>query len=323
MATSRNPIAATTIGNSGPSNRAYGVDTVINPTSEVSIAGYAAKTDSPGKSGSDLSYRGRLDWNADRYGLQAEHLAVEPNFNPEVGFLRRTSFERSFGQLRFSPRPHWRGIRKVYYMVSEDYIADTTGRPESKALQGTYQMDLDNSDTWNVQVSHNYERLTKAFEVGKNVSEPIGEYSFDEVRATYTLGPQRHVSGSVTAAHGGFYDSTLSELTWRGRVELSQRFFTEPTVSWNRVTGPHGDADSNLMSVRGTYSVSPRMFVSALTQYQSRTDNVTINARFRWEYLPGSELFVVYSDGRTTLGSGFPDIQSRSFVIKITRLFRW
>jgi hypothetical protein len=65
------------------------------------------------------------------------------------------------------------------------------------------------------------------------------------------------------------------------------------------------------------------MFVSVLVQYQSRVDTVTTNARFRWEYLPGSELFVVYSDGRSTLTSGFPELQTRSFVVKMTRLMRW
>ena len=39
--------------------------------------------------------------------------------------------------------------------------------------------------------------------------------------------------------------------------------------------------------------------------------------------MPGSELFVVYSDGRTTLNEGFPQVESRSFVVKVTRLLRW
>jgi hypothetical protein len=84
-----------------------------------------------------------------------------------------------------------------------------------------------------------------------------------------------------------------------------------------------GEADTNLVSSRLTYTLSPRMFVAALLQYQSRTDSLSTNARFRWEYLPGSELFVVYSDGRDTLRRGFPEIVNRSFVVKATRLFRW
>jgi hypothetical protein len=58
-------------------------------------------------------------------------------------------------------------------------------------------------------------------------------------------------------------------------------------------------------------------------QYQSRTDSMSTNARFRWEYQPGSEVFVVYSDGRNTLGPGFPDLDNRSVVVKLTKLFRY
>ena len=66
------------------------------------------------------------------------------------------------------------------------------------------------------------------------------------------------------------------------------------------------------------------MFVSALLQYTSATEQASTNARFRWEYQPGSELFVVYTDGRTTEQGGFPPpLQNRSLVVKVTRLFRW
>ena len=145
-----------------------------------------------------------------------------------------------------------------------------------------------------------------------------------QTHATYTLGQQRHYSGSLTAGYSQFYGGTLAELTWNGRVELNKQFYLEPQLSWNRVDVPQGKANSNLYSTRATYTLSTHMFVSALVQYQSRTDSVTTNARWRWEYLPGSELFVVYSDGRTTLNSqGYPDLQNRSFVVKVTRLLRW
>jgi Domain of unknown function (DUF5916) len=318
IVTRRDP--ATGVG--GSPNLAYGVDTTINPTSEISMLGYAAKTESGDRPGDDSSYRGRFDWNADRYGLQAEHLFVGAAFNPEVGFLRRTAFRRSFGQARFSPRPGWRGVRKIFYEASADYITDTANRPESKELQATYRMELENSDIWSVDVTENYERLVTRFEVGENVFVPPGEYEFNQVRGTYTLGQQRRVSGSIVVAGGGFYEGTLTELTWRGRVEFSGQFYVEPTISWNHVDVPWGADDTNLFSTRATYTISPRMFASALIQYQSRVHSVATNARFRWEYLPGSELFVVYSDGRTTLTEGFPGLENRSIVVKVTRLFR-
>ena len=55
-----------------------------------------------------------------------------------------------------------------------------------------------------------------------------------------------------------------------------------------------------------TYSMTPLMFVSALIQYNSGINAVSTNARFRWEYRPGSELFVVYNEERNTLTRSFP-----------------
>ena len=50
---------------------------------------------------------------------------------------------------------------------------------------------------------------------------------------------------------------------------------------------------------------------------------LTSSARLRWEYTGGSELFVVYSDGRDTRNVGFPGLLNRTFAIKATRLFRF
>jgi hypothetical protein len=156
----------------------------------------------------------------------------------------------------------------------------------------------------------------------RNVVIPAGGYNFTQVRGSYTFGPQRKVSGTATARTGGFYEGTLRELSWRGRIEFSPQLYAEPTVSWNHIDVPSGRANANLVSSRLTYTLSPRMFLSALVQYQSRTESVSTNARFRSEYRPGSELFLVYSDGRTTLTRGIPDLQNRSFVAKVTRLFQ-
>jgi hypothetical protein len=138
------------------------------------------------------------------------------------------------------------------------------------------------------------------------------------------MGLQRRVSGGLALSYGGFYDGTLTEASWRGRIEFSPQLYLEPSLSYNRVEGPYGSGNSNLVSSRLTYTVTPRMFVAALVQYQSRFQSVSTNVRFRWEYQLGSELFVVYSDGRTTTNSAwFPEMQNRSVVVKLTKLFRW
>jgi hypothetical protein len=45
--------------------------------------------------------------------------------------------------------------------------------------------------------------------------------------------------------------------------------------------------------------------------------------RLRWEYRPGSELFVVFNEQRDTLAPRFPALANRAAIVKINRMFRF
>jgi hypothetical protein len=57
--------------------------------SNLTFATYYAGTRTEGTDKQTSSYRGQMEYRGDRYGLQLERLAIDPKFNPEVGFLRR------------------------------------------------------------------------------------------------------------------------------------------------------------------------------------------------------------------------------------------
>ena len=67
------------------------------------------------------------------------------------------------------------------------------------------------------------------------------------------------------------------------------------------------------------------MFFSGLVQYNTADDALSSNLRFRWEYSPGSELFIVYTEERDTdplRPTRIGELRNRGFVVKINRLFR-
>ena len=79
----------------------------------------------------------------------------------------------------------------------------------------------------------------------------------------------------------------------------------------------------SLVSSRVTYTMTPLMFTTALIQYNQGASSLAANVRFRWEYQPGSEVFVVFNESRDTLARGFPDLTNRAFIVKINRVFRY
>ena len=175
-----------------------------------------------------------------------------------------------------------------------------------------------------VEVAQNYESLDKPFEVSPGVLIPVGGYRFNELHMLYNFGPQRPLSANLIYEYGQFYNGTRQSLgVSRGRVQLTPQLSVEPSLTLNVVKMPEGDFTSTLLTTRATFTVTPRMSTSALVQYNSSASSVSTNVRFRWEYQPGSDLFVVLTDNRDTVPSGFPELRNRAFIVKLTRLFRF
>ena len=67
------------------------------------------------------------------------------------------------------------------------------------------------------------------------------------------------------------------------------------------------------------------MFLSGLVQHNSSRDTFSTNFRFRWEWSPGSELFIVYTEDLDTdplMPDRTTDLRNRGLVIKINRLLQ-
>ena len=306
----------------------YGVDGLFSFFDNLDINTYWAKTTTPGLPGDDLSYRGQLNYNGDRYGVQAERLVVGDNFRPDVGFLRRDDFERSFGSFRFSPRPtSIARIRKLTWAGQIDYVTDRSGMLETREAEGRFGIEFENTDQFTTSYTRSFEFLEQPFLIASGVTIPVGGYDFQNVQASFTLADQRRLAGRISVQHGSFFSGTKTTVGFaQGQLELTPRLSLEPSYSYNRVKLPQGAFTTQVARARTTFTMTPLMFVSALAQYNSSSNSLSTNLRLRWEYSPGSELFVVYNEDRDTdpvLPDRFSDLRNRALVIKINRLFRF
>jgi hypothetical protein len=313
-------------------SQAYGLDASFAFYQNITLGGYYARTGygsgnvAGGLRSENDSYQARFDYAPDRYGARAEYLKVGKNFNPEVGFLRRTDFTRSFALARFSPRPqNMKAVRKFTYEGSLEYVENGVRQLESRQQTGRFGIELQNSDRFTFEVNNNYEMLVAPFEVQRGVFIPPGAYGFADTTASYNFGQQRRVSGNLAVQRGRFYDGDITTVSFSGaRVSVLKQLSFEPRVSVTHVELPVGTFTTRLLGTRADYGFSPRMFASALVQYSSSDRTFSSNLRFRWEYRPGSEFFLVWTDEHDTWQAR-PNtrLRSRAFVAKITRLLRF
>ncbi len=302
-----------------------GLDTTLAFYNNLVFDAYWARTPND-SSGDHDSYRTRFEYSGDRYGLIAERLAIGDAFHPEVGFVRRADVRRSFGQLRFSPRPkRSRIVRKYSSTGSIDYVENAIGRLDTRNVLGQVGIDFQNSDTLSAAYSSTYEFIPAPLRLAPGVIVPVAGYDYASVAGSYGFGAQRtFASGTATLEHGTFYGGHKTTLTIaRARSNVPPHLSIEPSYSLNKVNLPQGSFTTNLVGSRVTYMMTPLMFTSALVQYNSVSHSISANLRLRWEYQPGSELFIVYNEQRDTLPTGFPLLSNRAFIVKVNRLFRF
>jgi hypothetical protein len=305
------------------SNQAYGVDGAFSFYQNINLSAYYARSEIRNITRDNDSYQAKFDYAADRYGARLDYLKVGDNFNPEVGFVRRDDFKRSLAQLRFSPRPaNSRRVRKYSWQGTLDYIETVAGVLETRQHAGNFNVEFNNSDRFNVDVNRNYEFLAAPFRVG-GVVIPIGEYDFNDATVSYNFGQQRPVSGNLSLTVGQFYDGDITTVGFsQGRVSVTKRFSLEPSFSVSRVELPGGRFTTSVVRSRVDYGFSPRMFASGLLQYSRADQTFSSNLRYRWEYRPGSEFFLVWTDEQDTRPRGL-GLRNRAFVVKMTRLLRF
>src|SRR5690606_36547341 len=112
-----------------------------------------------------------------------------------------------------------------------------------------------------------------------------------------------------------------------GRIEVSPRISLEPSLEFNWLDLPQesepGEFDQHVARTRATYTMSPRAYVSGLVQYSTGSETLSGNFRIRWEWAPGSEFFIVYTEDRDAapLGDRWSELSTRGLAIKVTRLF--
>ena len=275
------------VGQSGAgSNGLYGIDSTFGFFDNLNINTYWARSQTTGRSGRDVSFRGQLDLQGDRYGAQLEHLVVGDNFNPEVGFLRRDDIRRSFGLLRFSPRP--KSIRSVRKFSGTALDGVRGGRhgpsPDARVERGIRHRvpeQRPRSASTSPTPTSSCRACLRSRPASRCRSAAI---SYDNVHLQMNLG-QRRTTERLFRDRSRHVLQRPQDGDQREPRADERRIaaVARAGVSAQLVDLAEGSFTNQLIGSRVTYTMTPMMFTSALLQYNSSSHAVSANVRLRWE----------------------------------------
>ena len=146
---------------------------------------------------------------------------------------------------------------------------------ESRELSGSLQVDLQSGDSATAEYTQNYELVRRPFTITRGERRAGRRATSSRIcRLAYSLGQQHRLAGTATFETGTFYGGDKRTVSFRGRGMITIPFAVEPTMSFNWIDLPGGSFLTKLVSTRTTYTMTPRMYVSALVQYNVRDHGV-------------------------------------------------
>ena len=304
-------------------NRTYAVDGRVGLGQNGQVAGFLAKTSTPGLEADDHAYNLAWDYNSERWRFTLGYVEVAEDFNPEVGFLRRggRGFRNVDSGFSFITRPkNFLKLQQIRPHATFNRFWLFDGFEESSFLHLDNDLEFNDSSliktAWNITG----EGVIEAFEIADGVMVPVGSYDHHEAQISYESNRGAPVSVGLRTRVGGFFGGHRA--TWGPTLNIRTGDAFNAAIEWSRndVDLPGGHFIANLTSARVAYNFTPRRFVQALIQYNDSADLWSTNLRLGLLGQANTGLFLVYNDTRG-LHETIPAGGGRSLILKFSQMF--
>lgn len=289
-------------------NNTYAIDGRWGIGDEITVSGYLAQTETPGRRGDDQAGSLRFGWNSQAWTNHVAYSKVGENFNPEVGFLRRSNYEKFDFMIfnRTRPADLWGLFELRPHMYHRSYFS-ADGYHESGFTHIDNHFEWHNGLEIHTGINLTHEGVREPFEINKGTFVPVGEYDHKESQLVFMTDRKKALSGSVKSFIGGFYGGDRVAVETKVNYRLGDAFTAALTWSHNDIELPAfaamddrpasiGDFEVNVVRLRLGYSFSPKILIQALVQSDDRSDLVATNLRFSWLQAANAGLFLVYNE---------------------------
>jgi hypothetical protein len=287
------------------------------------LRGYYAKTWSPGLTGENAAFGGRLTYANNWFNLYAGHGVTERNFNAEIGFVTRTDDLPTIVSPTFTLRPTFWGIREIDAGPFFTDDPNTAGRAVYREVAPNSQVLWNNGGSFGLTLyDTTWQLLTAPLHLYKNISIPSGDYKY--AISGFTLRtPQAHrLTGTANYNWGSYYTGTLQSggfgAEYRPNAHLD--FAVNDTLNAFRL--PQGNFNVELAGLQASYAFN--RFLNATTFLQvdtAQTQAVSVNFRVRYTFRPDSDLYFIYNAGTRfqALAAGNPEnVRQQKIALKVT-----
>ena len=276
----------------------------------------------------------RLRWERVRdAGLSyaGEFMRVGRDYRPGLGFQTRHDVHFLGARAQYK-RFHdaESSLRSTSVDVgTQHFLRNREGSASTRTLSPGVTWEFKGGTEFRLRGGANFENPRSPFTVGDATILP-GEYWFYEGELEYRRPNSARFRGSASVVAGTFYDGNRLGASWNPTWNPSQHLELGGGVEINRLEFSERDVSTTtrLARARVRIALNTQISFSTLVQYSNVDEMVSVNARFRYHFREGTDLWVVLNEGRHTrsidaLGTPLPGSAGGNLMIKYTHTTLW
>jgi hypothetical protein len=256
-----------------------------------------------------------LSWNQ-------EYVGVDYEIN-DIGFVNRRGHWRvePFIGLRFFPKSESSFITRHRLRYHINMYTNLDKELTDRNQEINYEMLLRNRMIFSINFKDDFIQIIEPFKPTINGELSVGsEHKFQTVDMSFSTDPRKKFYFKAGGSIGGFYNGDILTATSEMRFRFQPFGAFSLNVNYNQLEMPEGFDDANywIVSSRIDLSLSKKLFITNVLQYNNQRDNINHNTRLQWRFKPVSDFFIVYSENYFSENLG---IKNRAIVAKLTYWF--
>jgi len=273
--------------------------------------------------GDDDAFGAHLSYPNEPFSTRFQFKEIGQDFSPALGFVNRSNIRLYDGNFLWRPRPKDSWVR--WYETGTWYflVTDLDDVLESRENGGWFGLMTQDTDLGFINVWNSYENITAPFFLPRGVLVPADKYTWSNFSLFFESSiarPWQVVSEIECCSYfNGDLLRTFLSVNWRPDstwdITAQHQFFN--------ISLPTGDVEIQIYALNVTLNFTPDMQVRTQAQYDNISEAFGLSARYRWEFSPGSELFVALGENGDLLHGSHYRSSTTQASVRVGHLMRF
>ena len=244
------------------------------------------------KKGDDDTLGVSIAYPNEPYGAEAHFKQIGDNYFPALGFINRVGIRQWDGTAIRRERG-FMGWRFFDLDTSWYVVTDLHNHIESRENMAEVAFTSFFTDEYHGRLFSDYEDVPVPFKIADKVPVPVGQYNWTNGDIYIRTSDGRPWSVRFESLCCSFYNGNQLKLDFQVDWRPIPLIEFQPRYTYTFIKLPTGSVGIHLWTHNLIFNFTPDMQLYTQVAFDNISQNFALSVRYRWEYSPGDELFIL------------------------------